>query len=61
VLAAFNPFLDTLKNDPRLHLLVLQPPVDLESSQGVNGERQTTGDTDNRHHFRLQIGRKRGS
>jgi hypothetical protein len=61
VLAAFNPFLDTLKSDPRLHLLVLQPPVDLESSQGVNGERQTTVDADNRHRFRLQIGRKRGS
>jgi hypothetical protein len=61
VLAAFNLFLEALKGDPRLQILILQAPVDLESSKGVNRDRDPAVDEERAHRFSLQIGRKRGS
>jgi hypothetical protein len=67
VLAAFKLFLDALKNDSQLQILVLQPPVDLESSKSskpvprLNDGLEASSDEEKMHRFTLQMGRKRGS
>jgi hypothetical protein len=60
ILTAFNLFLDALKSDARLQLLVLQSPVDLESGKSLKGA-ETTVEQDTSHRFSIQIGRKLGS